>query len=240
MHIQDIQYEVDGQRMVGQFAVDDYRRGRRPAVLVSHEGPGLDDHVRGRAVRLAGLGYAAFALDYHGEGRVLPIEQIMERLGVLSADTGLTRRLGRAGLDVLLAQPSVDPDRVAAVGFCFGGAMSLELARSGAELRAVVGFHSGFTPPNPTDSRNIRASVLMCSGADDPLVTAEQRQAFQDEMIEAGVADWQLDVYGGTMHCFTNPVVDDLGMPGLAYNPVADRRSWQSMLQLFDQTLGPV
>ena len=240
MHIQDIEYEVDGRRMVGQFAVDNYRRGPRPAVLVSHEGPGLDDHVRGRAVRLAGLGYAAFALDYHGEGRVLPVEQIMERLDVLSADAALTRRLSRAGLDVLLAQPSVDPDRVAAIGYCFGGAMSLELARSGADLRAVVGFHSGFTPPNPADSRTIRASVLMCSGADDPLVTAEQRQAFQDEMIEAGVADWQLDVYGGTKHCFTNPRVDELGLPGLAYNPVADRRSWQSMLQLFDQTLGPV
>lgn len=240
MHIQDIEYEVDGRRMIGQFAVDNYRRGPRPAVLVSHEGPGLDDHVRGRAVRLAGLGYAAFALDYHGEGRVLPIEQIMERLDVLSADAALTRRLGQAGLDVLLAQPSVDPDRVAAIGFCFGGAMSLELARSGADLRAVVGFHSGFTPPRPADSRNIRASVLMCSGADDPLVTAEQRQAFQDEMIEAGVADWQLDVYGGTVHCFTNPQVDELGLPGLAYNPVADRRSWQSMLQLFNQTLGPV
>jgi dienelactone hydrolase len=240
MHIQDIEYEVDGRRMLGQFAVDDSRRGPRPAVLVSHEGPGLDDHVRGRAVRLAGLGYAAFALDYHGEGRVLPVEQIMARLDLLSADAALTRRLGRAGLDVLLAQPSVDPDRVAAIGFCFGGAMSLELARSGADLRAVVGFHSGFTPPNPADSRTIRASVLMCSGADDPLVTAEQRQAFQDEMIEAGVADWQLDVYGGTQHCFTNPRVDELGMPGLAYNPVADRRSWESMLQLFDQTLGPV
>jgi dienelactone hydrolase len=240
MHFEDIVYDVDGRQMVGYLAVDEYRPGPRPAVLLSHEGPGLEEHVKGRAVRLAGLGYVAFALDYHGGGRMLPLDQAMERLGLLSADADLTRRLGRAGLDILLAQDGVDPGRVAAIGYCFGGAMSLELARSGADLKAVVGFHSGFTPPNPADSRNIRASVLMCSGADDPLVTKEQRQAFQDEMVEAGVADWRMEVYGGTQHCFTNPKVDELGMSGLAFNPVADRRSWRSMLDLFEETLGPV
>src|SRR5882757_3176169 len=122
MRIEDIDYELDGRRLFGQFSVDEYRVGPRPAVLLCHEGPGLDEHVKGRAVRLAGLGYAAFALDYHG-GQ-LPIEEAMTRLNDLMTDPGLTRRLARAGLDVLVAQDQVDPDRVAAIGYCFGGAMA--------------------------------------------------------------------------------------------------------------------
>ena len=165
MHVEDIEYEVDGKRMVGHLAFDDSRAGRRPAVLLSHEGNGLDDHVKGRAERLAGLGYVAFALDYYGGGKPLPtMEEAMARLGPIMADPDLTRRLGLAGLDILVAQAQTDPDRVAAIGYCFGGAMSLEIGRTGADVKAIVGFHPGLGAGRPEDSRNIKGSVLMCIG----------------------------------------------------------------------------
>jgi dienelactone hydrolase len=238
MLIREIAYEADGREMVGTFAVDEYRQGSRPAVLLCHEGPGLDDHVKGRAVRLAGLGYAAFALDYHGGGGTLPIEEALGRLGELIADPQRTRALGLAGLDVLLAQDNVDRDRVAAIGYCFGGAMSAELARSGADLKAVAGFHPGIPVADPDATRTITASILLCCGADDPVASLEQRGAFESELREAGVADWRIEVYGGVGHSFTNPKVDDLGMPGFSFDAVADRRAWRSLLDLLEERLG--
>ena len=240
MHIEDIAYEVDGHHMIGHLAVNDQRPGQRPAVLLSHEGNGLDEHVKGRAERLAALGYVAFALDYYGDGQPLPMEEAMQRLGVLMTDADATRRRAQAGLAVLLAQPQADAGRVAAIGYCFGGTMSMELARTGADLKAVVGFHPGLGTTRPEDSRHIRGRVLMCCGTDDPFATPEQRLAFETDMRDAGVADWNMELYGGVGHSFTNPRSDELGMPGFGYNASADRRSWQSMLALFDETLGPV
>ena len=238
MQITDITYEADDRTMVGRYAVDEYRVGPRPAVLLCHEGPGLDEHVKGRAVRLASLGYAAFALDYHG-GQV-PIEDAMTRIGELSADAARCRTIGRAGLDVLLAQEHVDPARVAATGYCFGGVMAMELARDGADLQAVVGFHPGLATSAPAAPGVVAASVLMCCGADDPVIGFDQRSAFESEMRDAGVADWRIELYGGIGHSFTNPRVDTLGMPGFTYDEVANRRSWRSMLDLLEQRLGPV
>jgi dienelactone hydrolase len=239
MRIEDVAYDGDERAMVGTLAFDEYRVGPRPAVLVCHEGPGLDEPVKDRAVRLASLGYVAFALDYHGGGQPLARDDAMARLDELGADADRTRGLALAGLDLLLAQEQVDAARVAAIGYCFGGAMALELARAGADLKAVVGFHPGLKTPRPADPGSINESILMCSGADDPVVTIEQRNAFENEMREARVADWRIEVYGGVGHCFTNPRVDDLGIPGLAFNAGADRRSWRSMLDLFDERLAP-
>jgi dienelactone hydrolase len=240
MRIEDIAYEVDGREYVGHLALDEYRVGPRPAVLLCHEGPGLDEHVKGRAVRLASLGCVAFALDYQGGGASPPIEAAMARLGELIGDADTTRRLGRAGLDVLLAQPAVDPSRVAAIGYCFGGTMALELARAGADLRAVVGFHAGLGTAAPAAPGAISASVLVCIGADDPVVPADQRAGFEQEMRAAEVRDWRMELYGGVGHSFTNPRVDELGMPGIRFDAAADRRSWRSMLDLFAETLGPL
>lgn len=239
MRIEDIAYELGGKEYVGLLAVDEYRSGPRPAVLLCHEGPGLDEHVKGRAVRLASLGCVAFALDYQGGGVQPPIEDGMARLGELMGDADTTRRLGRAGLDVLLAQPDVDHARVAAIGYCFGGSMALELARDGVDLRAAVGFHAGLGSARPATPGAVTASVLVCCGADDPIAPAEARDAFQREMTDANVADWRMEVYGGVGHSFTNPRVDELGMPGFAFDAAADRRSWRSMLDLFDETLAP-
>ena len=239
MHTEDIRYQADGVSMVGHLAFDDQRAGQRPAVLVSHEGSGLDQHARGIAEKLAALGYIAFALDYFGDGKRPPPEQLRKRMGVLAGDPGLIARIAQAGLDVLLGQPAADADRVAAIGYCFGGIVSLELARTGADLKAVVGFHPGFTPPRPADSAKIRASVLMCCGTEDPFATPEDRLAFEAEMREARVADWRLELYGGVKHSFTNPAADELGMPGFGYDADADRRSWSAMLDLFGRVLGP-
>lgn len=238
VHIEEIAYHADGRDLIGTFAVDEFRPGPRPAVLVCHEGPGIDGHVKGRAVRLASLGYAAFALDYHGGGQPLPLEETMARLGELMGDPGQVRALGGAGLDVLLGRPEVDPDRVAAMGFCFGGSMVLELARAGLDLKAVIGFHPGLGGVDVEAARTIRGSVLMFCGADDSLIGKDARDAFEAEMLAAGVADWRLEVLGGVGHSFTNVEVDQLGMPGLAWDERADRRCWRTALALLDETIG--
>ena len=239
MRIEDIEYTVDGRRLVGQLAVDEYRPGPRPCVLVCHEGTGLDQHVRGRAVRLASLGYLAFALDYQGDGQLKERDEAMRVLGELIQDRALTKRIARAGLDVMLAQDNADASRVAAIGYCFGGVMALELARDGADLKAIVGFHAGAPTPAPEESRNIKGRVLYCWGSADPFVSREARLAFEDDLTEAGVADWRIELYGGVGHCFTNPQVDGMGMPGVKYDAAADVRSWRSTLRLLEETLSP-
>ncbi|HEX5268287.1 MAG TPA: dienelactone hydrolase family protein [Acidimicrobiales bacterium] len=238
MRTESIEYTADGRDLIGHLAVDDTTEGPRPAVLVCHEGPGLDDHARGRAERLASLGYAAFALDYHGGGKPLERDEMMGRLGELIPDALRTRALAQAGLDILLAQPEADRSRVAAIGYCFGGTMALELARSGADLRAVVGFHSGLGTSRPEDARQIKASVLVCIGADDPMVPDGQRRGFEEEMRAAGV-DWRLYLFGGAVHSFTNERADQAGFDGVRYHRPTDERSWQAMIDLFDERLVP-
>ena len=231
----DISYEADGRTMVGTLALPD-GTDRRPGVLVCHEGPGLDDHARSRAVRLAEeLGYVAFALDYHGDGKpITDRAQMMARIGELRADPPRARATGTAGLDILRAEPRTDSDRLAAIGYCFGGTLSLELARGGADLKAVVGFHSGLSTVRPEDARNITGKVLALIGADDPIVNNDERRAFEEEMRAGGV-DWQLVVYGGAVHSFTNQRASMVDIPGIAYHEPTDRRSWGAMLDLFGE-----
>jgi len=239
VRVEQIRYDFEGVTMVGTLCVDDATTGRRPTVLVCHEGPGLSDHVRNRAHRLAARGYCAFALDYIGGGAVLPLEEVGARLGPLLTDAALTRRFGRAGLDVLLDRPEADEGRLAAIGFCFGGWMSLELARGGAPLQAVVGVHPGLYPSmHPEDNANITGSVLMCLGSDDPFVAVEARLAFEAEMRDGGVADWTVELYGGVGHSFTSPDIDGVPLPGFAYDDKADQRSWASTLRLLGETIG--
>jgi dienelactone hydrolase len=229
----DISYEADGRTMVGTLALPE-GTDRRPGVLVCHEGPGLDDHARSRAVRLAEeLGYVAFALDYHGDGKpITDRTQMMARIGEFRADPARARAIGAAGLDILLAEPRTDSDRLAAIGYCFGGTLSLELARGGADLKAVIGFHSGLSTVRPEDARNITGKVLALIGADDPIVNNDERRTFEEEMRAGGV-DWQLVVYGGAVHSFTNPRASGVDIPGIAFHEPTDRRSWRAMLDLF-------
>ena len=233
MQTTDIEYSFDGIRLVGELSVDDSRRGKRPAVLVSHEGGGLTDHARNRARALAELGYVAFALDYFGDGRPVAADQAAARFGELNGDRLRTRAIARAGLDVLLGSEHADAGQVAAIGYCFGGTLSLELARGGAPLQAVVGFHSGLATDRPATAGSITAPVLVCIGADDPFIPADQRLAFEEEMRAAG-ADWRLNLYGGAVHSFTNPEADGSN-PALRYDRRADERSWRAMLDLFGE-----
>jgi dienelactone hydrolase len=230
-----IRYEGgDGVALTGYLA-DGSEGGPAPAVLVAHEGGGLARHTKQRAVRLAGLGYVAFALDYYGEEDP-PLERAMELGKALRGDPGTFRARLAAGLDVLTAQANVDPARLVGIGYCMGGAAVIELARMGAPFVAVVGFHSGFVPATPEENAAIKGRLLLCHGADDPIVTAAQRDAFLAEASAAGI-DWQLHLYGGVGHSFTNPDIDALNLPGFTYSEAADRRSWQAMLDLFDEVL---
>ncbi len=232
--ITSIEYDFDGTTMIGHLAVP-AETGPRPCVLVCHEGPGLDDQAKGRAERLAGLGYLAFALDYHGGGqRLADRAAMMARLGALRNDPDSTRALAQAGLDVLLAQTQADADRVAVIGYCFGGTMALELARGGADVKAVVGFHSGLGTVRPEDAVNITGKVLVCIGADDPMIPSDQRAEFEAEMRAAAV-DWRMNLYGGAVHSFTNTNASAAGMAGIAYHELTDHRSWRAMLDLFDE-----
>jgi dienelactone hydrolase len=238
MHVRDIEYRAGGRRMVGYLAVDDSAAsGPRPSVLISHQGNGLSAHTKDVARRLANRGYLAFALDYLGGGQPPPGNQAGKQLQVLIHDLDAVAHLAAAGLDVLLDQRQADASRLAAIGYCFGAVVSLELARTGAPIKAVVGFHPGFTDPRTQLSRCISGSVLMLCGSADPFATAAQRVAFEQEMTEAGVVDWRIEVYGQVGHSFTDPSFDGSDTPGVRYDARSDRRSWQSMLTLFDEVL---
>jgi len=238
MQTQEIEYQAGDMRAVGFLALPD-GTDQRAGVLVCHEGPGLAENAKDRARRVADeLGHVAFALDYIGDGEVLgSMEDVMGRLGPLMGDPLQTRALGQAGLDVLTAHDRVDTSRLAAIGYCFGGTMSLELARGGADLSAVVGFHSGLSTTRPEDASSIVGKVLVCIGAEDPLVPPDQRAAFETEMRDAGV-DWRMNLYGGAAHSFTNPDAGALGVPGIEYHERTDRRSWAAMVDLFAETFG--
>jgi dienelactone hydrolase len=231
----DIEYEADGRTMIGRLALP-AGGGRRPAVLIAHEGPGLDDHQRSRADQLAELGYVAFALDYQGGGKSMTDwDAMIARLAELWHDPERTRGLARAGLDVLLAQPRADPTQVAAIGYCFGGHLVLELARAGAALTVVVGFHPRLATPRPLDAGNITGKVLVCIGTEDPWISVGERLMFEEQMRTAGV-DWRMNLYGGAQHSFTHPHVDRLEVPGLRFDQSAAQRSWRAMLDLFNET----
>jgi dienelactone hydrolase len=235
MQTRNITYQADGLAMDAQLFFEP-GAGRKPGILVFPEGQGLNQHALSRAERLASMGYVALACDLHGERKLFKdFSEASPILAMLRNDVARTRARARGGLDALRACPEVDPERIAAIGFCFGGTMALELARSGAPIAGVVGFHSGLATTAPQDAKNIKAKILVCIGADDPAIPPEQRRAFEDEM-RAGQVDWQMTVFGGVVHGFTNPDADKAGRPEMArYDARADARSWRRMSELFDE-----
>jgi dienelactone hydrolase len=166
------------------------------------------------------------------------LQEVANLVGGLRSEPETLRARGRAALATLAALPQVDANRIAAIGFCFGGSVVLELARDGADLKAVVSFHGVLTTRTPAASGKVKASVLVLTGADDPLAPPDQVRAFEDEMRAAGVRDWQIISYGNTLHGFTNPAADGSMMRTARYNEQADRRSWASMQNLFDEVFG--
>ena len=237
MRTETVTYEADGLHFKSELFVEAGTEPK-PGVLVFPEAFGLSEHARTRAEGLAKLGYVALACDIHGNGRL--VTDLSEAIGLLKplyADTKRMRARGLAALKMLQAREEVAPDRIAAIGFCFGGTMSLELARSGADLKAVVGFHSGLSTTAPkTDAKAYRGRVLVCIGADDPFIAPQERTTFEDEMRNAGV-DWQMHLYGGTVHSFTNREVGQRNNPAMRYSEAADKESWAAMQELFTAAL---
>jgi dienelactone hydrolase len=232
-----VEYRQGDAVLQGSLSYDDAVKGRRAAVLIVHDWFGATDHQKSQAEQLAALGYVALAADVYGKGiRPTNAQEAGAEAGKYYKDRGLLRLRVRAGLDYLAAQPQADPVRLAVIGYCFGGAGALELARSGAPLRAVVTFHGSLANPTPEDARNIKAKVLVLHGADDPYVKQDEVKGFMDEMRAAGV-DWQLVQYSGAVHSFTDPRAGSDNSKGAAYNATADRRSWRAMRDFFEETL---
>ncbi len=232
---EEVTYQAGGVTLKGYFAYDDAVTGQRPGVMVVHEWWGLNEYPRRRARQLAELGYVALAIDMYGEGRVAQSREEAGRLaGQVRGDRELMRQRARAGLDVLKNHRLVDANRVAAIGYCFGGTTVLELAYSGADLAGVVSFHGGITAPTPEEAKNIKAAVLVLHGADDPFVPKEAIDTFMQRMAEAQV-DWQFIAYGGAVHTFTNPEAGNNKANGAAYDEAADKRSWEHMKVFFHE-----
>jgi len=228
-----VEYQQGGTTLEGFVAYDDAIQGMRPGVLVVHQWMGLTDYEKHRAEMLAQLGYVAFCADIYGKGvRPQTVAEAGALAGKYKSDRQLLRARVNAGLDALGRQPFVDPKRLAAIGYCFGGTTVIELARSGADVNGVVSFHGGLDSPTPADGKNIKCKVLALAGADDPFQKPDDLAAFEREMRDAKV-DWQINLYGGAVHAFTQPMAGNDNSKGAAYNEKADRRSWEEMRRFF-------
>ena len=227
-----VDYTDASQPLKAFMAWDDAVSERLPAVLVSHAWGGRSPFENSKAEWIAGLGYVGFALDCYGAGVLGSSPE--ENAGLMQPfldDRGLLLGRLRAALDAVRAQPEVDPDRVAIMGFCFGGLCALDLARSGADIRGAVSIHGLFNPPPVT--HRIGAKVLALHGWEDPMAKPDSVLGFADEMTRAG-ADWQVHAYGRTVHAFTNPAANDYA-GGMAYNADADRRAFESIVNFLEE-----
>lgn len=232
---QPVAYAHGDVQLQGFLAYDDAVSGKRPGVLVVHEWWGLNDYARSRAEALAKMGYVAFALDMYGQGKSTEHpEEAAAWMKMVNSNMDQWQQRAMAGLAVLKKQPQVDPDRLAAVGYCFGGATVQVLAYGGADLDGVVSFHGSLIAPTAEQAERTTAKVLIGHGAQDPMNDTGSLAAYVEAMNTTSI-DWQLVVYGNARHSFTNPDADKRGMDALAYSPSADRRSWQHMTLFFDE-----
>jgi dienelactone hydrolase len=238
MHINNIDYHDDEVICRGFIAYDDTASGKRPGVLVFHEGLGLGEHIIERTRTVAKLGYIALAADMFGDRRqARDLEDMRGLVGDLRNEPLRLRARARAALAALASLPEVDTGRLCAIGFCFGGSVVLELARDGADLKGVVSFHGVLATKAPAFPGKVKASVLVLTGGDDPLAPPEHVVALENEMRAAGVRDWQVVTYGNTQHAFTNPAADGSFLSGTLYNEQSDRRSWAAMTSFLEEVL---
>lgn len=220
----------------GVLAYDPAAQEKRPGVLVIHDWKGPGEFSTGRAERLAALGYVALAVDIYGQGvRPQTPQEAGKQAGLYKGDRALMRARILAAFETLKKHAKVDGARIGAIGYCFGGTVALELARSGAAVSGVVSFHGGLATPNKEDAKNIKGKVLVLHGADDPHVNAEEVAAFQEEMRQAKV-DWQFVAYGNAVHSFTNPKAGNDNSKGAAYNAKAEQRSWEALQAFFAES----
>ena len=234
----EVTYKQGDTELKGFFAWDDSIKTKRPGVLVVHEWYGHNDHARNQAKRLAEAGYVAFALDMYGKGKVATHpDEAKKFMAEATKDPAALVAKFNAALEQLKADSHVDPEKVAAIGYCFGGGVVTNMARAGADLDAVVSFHGALDTSNPVEKGKVKARVLICTGGADPLVPAETVQTFEKQMKDAG-AKIEVITYPGVKHSFTNPDVDKVGMDAAAYNADADKKSWAAMLKMFDEVFG--
>jgi len=234
----EVEYRAGETVLKGYLAVDPAQKGKRPAVLVVHEWWGHNDYARKRARMLAQQGYVALAVDMFGDGKTASHPDDAGKFaGELMKNKPLSEARFNAALDFIRKQPQVDPERVAAIGYCFGGGVVLHMARQGAELKGVASFHGSLATDTPAKAGAVRARVLVFNGEDDKMIPAEQVAAFREEMGKAG-ADFRYVGYPGVKHSFTNPAADSLAkkfnLP-LAYDKKADRDSWKETLKFLKE-----
>ena len=236
----EISYAIDTTTMKGYIAYPMNMDGKKPGVLVVHEWWGHNDYARKRANMLADLGYVALAVDMYGDGKQAahPGDAQKFAMSVMGNLETAKARFNKA-LETLKADPQVDPDKIGAIGYCFGGSVVLSMANSGADLKAVGAFHAGLQLPIPPEKGQIKAKILVCNGAADPMVTEDHIASYKKSMKDAG-ADLKFVNYEGALHAFTNPGATELGkkfeLP-LAYDEKADQESWEELKKLFASTL---
>ncbi|MCL4236361.1 MAG: dienelactone hydrolase family protein [Deltaproteobacteria bacterium] len=226
---QPIEYKIGDEVFEGTIAFDDKATTPRPGVLVVHQWMGPTEHEFTVAKHLAALGYVAFVADIYGKGvRPKNPDEAGAQAGKFKNDRALLRARAAGALEAMKAQPQVDPAKVAAIGYCFGGMGALELARAGAPLLGVVSFHGTLNTPTPADAKNIHGKVLVLHGEADPYVKADEVAAFKKEMDDAGVT-YTFIGYPGAVHAFTQKSAGFDPSKGAAYNANADVKSWQAM-----------
>ena len=231
--VETIVYKQGDTECEGYFAYDDAVAGPRPGVLVIHDWMGNGEFSKKRVVELAQLGYAAFAADIYGKGvRPKDSGEAAQQAGHYKKDRALLRARALAALEELKKQKVVDPKKLAAMGYCFGGTTALEVARSGADVLGVVSFHGGLSTPTPEDAKQIKGKVLALHGADDPFVKPEEVAAFNKEMADAKV-DMTFMAFPNAVHGFTNPAAGSDNSKGAAYNENANKQSWDAMKKFF-------
>lgn len=234
---QHIEYHDGHTLLEGFYVYDDQLKGQRPAVLVAHDWSGRNEFACKKAEKLAELGYLGFALDMYGKGKFGNTKEEKSALmSPLAANRQMLQQRILSAYETVKTLKQVDTHKISAIGFCFGGLCALDLARSGADVKGVVSFHGLLNAPDIKSHNKIKAKILALHGYDDPMVSHENVITFGDEMTKAQV-DWQLHMYGNTMHAFTNPEANDPGF-GTVYNKLADMRSWEAMKDFFAEVLG--
>lgn len=233
MYTETVDYR-EGNQLEAYVAYDDTIRGKRPTVLIAHAWAGRDDFVEEKARRLAEMGYVGFAMDVYGKGVLGDgVETNSKLMKPFIDDRALLRRRLFAALETAKKLRVVDSTKIAAIGYCFGGLCVLDMARSGIDLKGVVSFHGLLKSPENVPAEKIKAKVLVLHGHDDPMVPPDAVLAFEKEMTNAK-ADWQLHVFGGTVHSFTNPEANNSDF-GTVFNALADKRSWIEMTYFFQE-----
>lgn len=232
-----VTYKDGDQECIGFLAWNEESNGKAPGILVVHEWWGLNDYARDRAKKLAELGYVAFACDMYGDGKVTEHPKDAAAMAAeVRKNIPKWRKRAQVGLAVLKQHPGVNPDKLGAIGYCFGGSTALQLSYTGEKLAAIATFHAALPAPNADEAKQIKSRILVCHGADDSFVPPAAVNSFKAAIDEAKVVN-QIVQYPGVVHSFTVPDADKHNMPGMKYDKAADEDSWLRTKQLFSEML---